>query len=107
MLETAVDALALEGIDALSMASREEQRFDANRLLGEVTRGGIGHLRVRLVAIIRYRPLEATAAQEHVIRFLATPCLVASDGAETRATHEHAYHIGYLRGVEAIEVEIG
>jgi len=73
----------------------------------EITRGGIGHLRVRLLAIIRYRPLEATAALEHVTRFLATPCLVASDGAETRATHEHAYHIGYLRGVEAIEVEIG
>jgi len=107
VLETAVDALALEGVDALSMASREEQRFDANRLQGEITRGGIGHLRVRLVVIIRYRPLEATAAQEHVIRFLATPCLVASDGAETRATNEHVCHIGYLRGVEALQVECG
>ena len=66
VLETAIDALALEGVDALCFVRLEEIAVDGRRIFGEVSRFGVGHRHVRLASIVFHCASELETAFKHL-----------------------------------------
>ena len=104
MLEFAIHAFALEGVDALRLARVEDSAGEGSGDFGEIA-FMICHRNVRLRCVVSPSALEGGATGEHVGGCFAVPLIVAIDGGEGGAVVEHIAHVCHLAHVPLVENE--